>query len=176
MWELRKGERVMLRNEPSSRASGPMLEYPNCEGGCIHVREIKRKKSWLLVEASSEGVAARGWVRIAELRLVPETMAVGDTYGCYGDHGGGFWGGFGGNAVERWGTIRAGTLVYADEGKGEWARFAAPTRIKVRYTQGEKWGSLEDVPGLDGGWLSVNGVVALDAITLETLPPIQSLP
>lgn len=173
-FELRNPNRtsVTLRAQPNVKARGVTYEEPNCSGGCIQLHEIRGQKSWVLVETGGEGALARGWVHRSELKAVPD-MAWMSSYGCFGDHRGGelFEGSFGPqNYVEREGTVRAGTKIYADGGTGEWGRFTTATHVKVRIENGSSWAELRVVPGIDGSYVGLNGVVLVTSLKLDPAP------
>lgn len=169
-FELRNPNRtrVTLRAQPNAKAKGLAYEEPDCTGGCIQLHEIRSQKNWVLVEVGGQGVLLRGWVHRSELKAVPDMGWISGGYMCTGDHaGGGFEGGFGFGTktfVDREGTVRAGTKIFASTGNGEWARFAKPTHINVRVETGSPWVELLEAPGLER---SLNAFIPLDAMTFD---------
>ena len=166
-WQLRRGrQRLTLRREPKTKATGYVIEEPNCEDGCIDVVELERKGAWIRVETFGEGFTVRGWARTADLKRMPDGMAFGRSYGCYGDHETDedhmIWSA----GTKREGTIRSGTIVYANEATGAWGRFASTTRVRVHVQPGSSWATLL---GVQGVW-HISGVVPLDTLTLDPLP------
>lgn len=173
-FELRNPNRtsVTLRAQPNVKARGVRYEEPNCNGGCIQLHEIRGQKGWVLVETGGEGALVRGWVHRSELKAVPD-MAWMAGYGCYGDHRGGerFEVDFGTkNYVEREGTVTAGTKIYTSGGTGEWGRFTTAPHVKVRIENGSSWAQLRVVPGIDGSYVGLNGVVLVTSLKLDPTP------
>ncbi len=173
-WELRNGRsRLTLRREPKAKSTGFVLEEPNCDDGCIHVVELERKGAWIRVETFGEGFTVRGWAPAAELKRMPDDMAFSRIYGCYGDHetdeDNMVWSA----GTKRDGTVRSGTIVYANDATGAWGRFASTTRVRVHVQPGSSWATLL---GVQGVW-HISGVVPLDTLTLDPLPaPTASKP
>jgi hypothetical protein len=177
-WELRNEEAssLALYVQPNTNASARLYDTPSCSG-CIHqLWEVKRTKNWVLVEVAQWGVRARGWVRRSLIRQLPDDdYNIYGGVGCWGDHGrDGFWGESPDpNSVEREGTVRIGTTVYAGDGTSPWGTFARDEHVKVRITQGSLWAELRSVPGLDGdpsGSPFLHGNVRLDAVKLDPTP------
>jgi len=170
-WETRgEATRVVLRPSVGTRARGYTVEAASCGGsGCLNLVQVEAKKGWILAQMDGEGVTVRGWVPMYQLKRIPDDVGIGRSYGCYGDHGGGFVGGFGfANSVDREGTVRKGTLVYAEEARGAWGTFVAPAHVKVRMTPGASWAYLIVVDGFDE--VSVFGVIPTDTITFDPPP------
>lgn len=177
-WELRRKDEaasLALYMQPNVNAAVRLYETPSCQGCIGKLGEVKQTKNWVLVEVVGMGIQARGWVRRSLIKRLPdEDYNIYGGVGCYGDHGGGGWGESPpANSVEREGTVRIGSTVYAGDGTSPWGTFARDEHVKVRITQGSPWAELRSVPGLDGDpsgspWL--HGNVRLDAVKLDPTP------
>lgn len=167
-WQTRRGNKVVLRKEPTLKAAARRVEVESCDGeACISgMRQLERRGSWVRLEAEHGGVRVGGWARTRDLKRTDE-MFYGGLF-CSGDHGRDTFGfGFSGSATIREGTVRKDTIVYAATAAGAWGRFVAPTRVKVLVRPNEPWATLTQVPGISGGW---HGMVPLDTVTLDPLP------
>jgi len=144
-----------------------------------------QQKGWKFVERTGEGVSVTGWMRRSDLKKSAEDVGIGRSGGCSGDHAGGQWsegwgpGGRPPNLYEGPATVIAGSAVFSDPPKGEWAVFTAEGSVRVRYVPGEKWVTLREVPGLDGSppgspWL--NGYVAVDHVVFPAAEPTTQSP
>jgi len=172
-WRPRRNpNRITLRSAPKAKASVVTVRAPNCSGeGCVTVERVESRAGWFLVATANEGVRTAGWVRRSELVKLPDTMGVGRSYGCYGDHGRGVTGfgrAGGETAVEGPATIKVGTVIHADPAAGPWATVVQDGFYRVRIVRGEAWAEVTQIPGITGAMFSA--YVPIAAVTLTAEP------
>jgi hypothetical protein len=163
-WQTRNAPaRIELHARPDR--SSPAVVVAAHAGSRVPLvfARVETRGTWMRIARSGAYALVTGWVPVAELDQTPQAP---------GSAGGGRWhgpglGGHGRRArpalYEGPARIAAGTAVYAEPGRGAWARVEAGGGLfKVRYEKGDTWAEVIEIPGVAGpeipAYVSVSAV------------------
>jgi hypothetical protein len=166
-WWRPTGGRTSIGLRSIPKLSAPTVSFAalSCEGeGCVVVERLETRGEWLRVGDWGEAAYVTGWVRRSELVKYPDDG--GRSYMCFGDHHGE---GFSSSqrlphgVSEGPARLKVGTTIFAEPGKGAWATVTRDDTFTVRYSKGESWAQLTEIPGISGA-SSISAYVPISAV------------
>ena len=165
-WQTRRTPaRVELRARPDAKASALVLAMHAGSGLPLVFARLEVRGTWMRVARTGAYANVTGWVLASELE---QTSGPPGSSGGGARRGPGLWG-EGRRAkppfYEGPARIAAGTTIYAEHGRGPWAKVQTAETFKIRYDEGAKWAEITEIPGVHGP--EIRAHVPVSATTRE---------
>jgi hypothetical protein len=150
-WRTRRlPAQIELHARPDTKAPALVVAmHPNSSVPLVFAR-LEVRGTWMRVARPGSYTTVIGWVLASELE---QTSAAPGSSGGGPRRGPGLWGEgrrtkppyYDGPA-----RIAAGTTIFAERGRGPWAKVETRETFKIRYDEGATWAEITEIPGVRG--------------------------